>query len=507
MKKINTILMLLIFLIPQGSFAFGKHIHSLNIKPPPKPFTRSATLEKELANSDASFLADPGAKLGHSITGIGDINGDNLEDFAMGATYYQDSNDDYVGKVYIVFGKVDGWSIDTNLLGADASFIGEDNLDLMGYSLAGVDDINGDGYDDFIIGGWGWVEQEAKAYLILGKADGWQNNVSLSNADASFIWEEDSNQTDWEYSNIDGIGDINNDSLDDFAIGAYGSDEGGADSGQTYIFFGKATGWSLNTNLSTADASFIGENSGDQSGASVAGVKDVNGDNISDFIINAYGYSGYSGKTYLIFGKESGWQMDVNLSTADASFVGENSGDMSGFCLDGAGDINNDNYNDFILASDYHNSSTGKVYIILGKENSWSNNLSLSNSDASYIGENIKDMYECRANLSGIGDFNDDGFDDFVIGSAGYGGTDVNEIKSKGKTYLILGRNTGWTNDINLANADLSYLGENEIDNSGAVVAGVGDVNGDGHKDFIVGARENEEAGADSGQVYLILGE
>ena len=84
------------------------------------------------------------------------------------------------------------YSMDTDLSNVDASFIGEDKGDRSGCSVAGAGDVNGDGYDDILIGaivndaGGTWAGQ---TYLILGNASGWAMDTDLSNAEASFIGE------------------------------------------------------------------------------------------------------------------------------------------------------------------------------------------------------------------------------------------------------------------------------------------------------------------------------
>ncbi len=93
------------------------------------------------------------------------------------------------------------------------------------------------------------------------------------------------------------------------------------------------------TDLSTADASFLGGGgqAGYQAGWSVSGAGDVNGDGYDDLLIGAYNSEG---RTFLILGKAAGWAMDRDLSTADASFVGEHMNDSSAFSVSGAGDVN-----------------------------------------------------------------------------------------------------------------------------------------------------------------------
>jgi len=370
------------------------------------------------------------------------------------------------------------------------SFIGEAANDWSGYSVSEAGDVNNDGYDDFLIGAPYNDEggtQAGKTYLILGKANGLERDFNLSNADASFIGENNYDSSGYSVSEA---GDVNNDGYDDFLIGAHRNDEEGGDEGKTYLIFGKANGWTRDFNLTNANASFIGEAANDWSGYSVSGAGDVNNDGYGDFLICSI-YD--AGKTHLILGRADGWTRDFNLTNANASFIGELANDQSGYSVSGAGDVNNDGYDDFLIGSKI-NSAISETYLILGKENGWTNNFNLSNANASFISEENND--NSGYSVSAAGDVNNDGYDDFLIGAN-------RNNEGVGKTYLILGKANGWTRDVNLTNANASFIGENNYDSSGYSVSGVGDVNSDGYDDFLIGAPSN---GSTSGKTYLIFG-
>ena len=399
----------------------------------------------------------------------------------------------------------------TSLSKVNASFIGEDIEAEFGISVASAGDVNGDGFEDFLFGASlndKGGENAGQTYLFLGRAAGdWGLDLSLSQADASFIGEVIDDRSGFSVASA---GDVNGDGFDDFLIGAYSNDDGGTNAGQTYLFLGRAAAdWGMDLSLSQANASFIGEAAFDLSGFFVTFAGDINGDGFGDFLIGApYNDEGggSAGQTYLFLGKATAdWGMDLSLSQADASFIGEAGDDASGMSIASAGDVDGDGFGDFLIGANGNDEgglNAGQTYLFLGRAAAdWGMDLILSNADASFIGEAIDDR--SGSSISSAGDVNNDGFGDFLIGAHDNDESGLNA----GQTYLFLGKATAdWGMDLNLSQADASFIGENAFDRSGSSISSAGDVNNDGFGDFLIGASGNDEGGKDAGQSYLILG-
>jgi len=293
-----------------------------------------------------------------------------------------------------------------------------------------------------------------KVYLILGKAEAdWGTDFSLAQADASFGGEA---PLDRLGRAVTGVGDVNGDGYGDFVIGSISSDYGGIDAGQNYLFLGRATEgdprydptrpwWGRDHLVAVADASFVGEAAGDESGRRVAWAGDVNGDGYDDFLMGAArnDQAGtQAGIAHLILGRPAAdWGMRYPLAQADASFIGEHKLDQAGRRLNGAGDVNGDGYDDLLIGAPHNERGgalegiiAGSTYLLYGRPAAdWGTYFSLSQADIVYVGK--QDVGVAGYDVAWLNDFDGDGLDDFLI--AAYGGRHNNE--EPGEVYVLLG--------------------------------------------------------------------
>jgi len=331
--------------------------------------------------------------------------------------------------------------------------------------------------------------------------------VHLVDADLVFVGGID----DWDAYSASPAGDVNGDGYGDLVIGSPKAGEGIPAPGKTYLVLGRPRDeWPGQQNLlAEADASFMGCPSGGMTGRQNYTAGDVDGDGYDDLLISGWKCTEtrpYQGKAYLFLGRaEIEWGHDMPVDDADASFLGEQAYDFASYYVSTAGDVNGDGLDDFLVTSPQNGSAgaeSGQVYLILGRSQAdWGVNQPLALADATFVGEEAGDR--AGRSATGVGDVNGDGYDDFLIGSivSPDGGVGA------GESWLILGRAAAdWGMHYNLSEADASFLGETAGDEAGRRVAWAGDVNGDGLDDMIVGASRNDQAGAEAGKTYLILG-
>jgi len=305
-----------------------------------------------------------------------------------------------------------------------------------------------------------------------------------------------------------GAGDVDGDGLDDLLIGVQFNEENAtwSSQGQVYVVLGRTGGWASVTDLSQADGSFVGEADGEELGTAVAGAGDVDGDGLDDLLMAAPRADAgllENGLVYLVLGRGTGWALEVTAADADCSFAGEGVQDNAGRSVSGLGDVDGDGYGDFAISAhsnDEAGTSAGQVYVMFGDPGPWPASLGLGSADASFHGEAAHD--QAGYAVAGAGDVDGDGFDDIVVGAR----RNDEAGSNTGKTYLVMGGDTGWAMDTSLASADASFLGLAIEDEAGATVAGPGDVDGDGYDDLLIGAPDADDGDFSAGSTYVILG-
>ena len=473
------------------------------------------SVEVSLADADLIYYGEQGGDwAAYSLSPAGDVNGDGFDDIIIGAPMAGERNNPNVehgaGKAYLLLGRPDQTLPPSpiNLAEADASFLGCRTPSMTARQLYTAGDVNGDGYDDFLICGWKCGDmRHGKAYLFLGKPRiNWGSDFPVEKANASFLGEFD---LDYASYYVSTAGDVNGDGLDDFLITATKSDANGEDSGKIYLILGRANAdWGRDFPLKQADAAFLGENPFDNAGRSATSAGDVNNDGLDDIILGAMGNDeggDRAGQVYLILGRlDADWGSKYSLVDADASFIGEAAGDEAGRRVSTAGDVNGDGFSDFLIGSptnDQGGEDAGKAYLLLGRETpNWGMDYPLAEADAAFIGEASLDLAGRR--VSSAGDVNNDGFSDFLIGAPHNtrGG-----IKA-GAAYLLHGHNdANWGNAFPLADADLIYIGKPDGAMAGYDIAPAGDFNGDSIDDFLIGAFGGRFSVDYPGEAYVIL--
>jgi VCBS repeat-containing protein len=460
---------------------------------------------------------------GATVAYAGDVNNDGFNDIFIGAPAADFGGTDR-GQAYLIYG---GTSLSSTIAlgslgGLGFTVSGATNSDTLGRGLSGAGDFNGDGFDDLIYG--------APAGDTGGANRGEVSVVYGQTSNASFVTPPIGANGFLLVGNANNIlagqsvgtaGDVNGDGLSDMIIAAPRAAAGGTQRGQMYVMYGQTADLSNATLVLTSIVangfSINGVSNSDRAGNSVYSAGDVNGDGYDDVIIGAnlaedVGTS--RGEAYVVFGGASLAGTTVSLGTLDTSlqgftFRGNNNTDFVGFSVKSAGDINGDGYSDVIIGApqrDSAGSNSGSAYVIFGSP-LLAGEVIYANAIASY-GFQINGGApgdQAGYSVSSAGDFNADGRDDLIIGApfADPGGS------NRGAAYILYGQETfSPTISLNSLTGATGFRinGINNGDQAGISVSNLGDVNGDGFDDVVIGSNLADPAGSNSGQSYVVYG-
>jgi hypothetical protein len=452
------------------------------------------------AMSDAHISGEaPNDLYGTSVAMVGDVNGDGFADMVIGAPANGATD---AGAAYLVLGDVNGWGL-RRLANQSPSvkYTGQSAGDRAGTSVAAAGDVNGDGFDDFLVGSParndGLGANQGSAYLVLGSATPTAANLSTQ------IKYGGESAGDLAGSSTSAAGDVNGDGFADFLVGSPARNDGaGANQGAAYLVLGSAAPSAANL---SAFLTYSGEAAGDLAGTSLGAVGDYNGDGLADYLVGSPGNTGSAGAAYLVQGNLVPTAGILGTApTFSMEFRGEVGGDQAGGSVSGAGDVNGDGFDDVLVAAKLHNpgvgAGAGVVYLLLGPLGAFgpgtSSNIALVTNASKYTGEAAGE--NAGTSVASAGDVNGDDFADFLIGAPFFGSTD------RGATYAVLGSSDPAGGA--LGNA-VRLTGQQNNDQSGNALAGGRDVDGDGIADILVGGYHNDIIFSEAGGAYVIFGD
>ncbi|UCF07768.1 MAG: FG-GAP repeat protein, partial [Thermoplasmata archaeon] len=237
---------------------------------------------------------------------------------------------------------------------------GANQYDLFGWNISCAGDVNGDGYDDIIVGAPGFDNERGQAYIFYG-GPWFSGDLKSESANITINGSAQGDRFGWDVS---GAGDVNKDGLADIIIGAPGNT---SKTGAAFIYYGHKFELASLKDTS-ANLTVAGEYMDDMFGASVSGAGDVNNDGYDDVIVGAPGFDKKSGKAYIFLGNKTK-SMKLAAISAEVVFWGENLGDCFGFSVSDAGNVNNDEYDDIIIGAP----GADKTFIFFGGDpmNAW----------------------------------------------------------------------------------------------------------------------------------------
>ncbi len=366
-----------------------------------------------------------GSLFGCAVSSLGDVNGDDQNDIAVGACEYTYSMDlltfSKAGAAYVYYGPLN--SLKTS---EDWIFKSNQSDARLGSALSNVGDLNGDGINDLIVGAKNYSEGQGlnnngKVFVFYGSAP---DGLS-STPDWEAIGESSSAQFGSAVANA---GDINNDGLTDLIIGAPRP----SDIGKVYVYLNSESG------LPGTPSQVITNNELTASfGAAIAGVGYVNNDDFADVLVGApYAMNSVDEKTgcvYLYWGSADGLSAEPWKQCGDIAY------EQFGYSVAAAGDMNDDDtYDDFLVGIPRYSDQVinpgeeeqGAVFLYFGSPTGVR-----SDYFESTFGKKAETMF--GAAISGAGDVNNDTKPDVIVGAPTY------KVDSKNPIGRIMGYYAG----------------------------------------------------------------
>jgi len=446
--------------------------------------------------SEAYFWARvgeaPGDGYGTSVAMNGDLNNDGLSDVLIGADKAGGTN----GTAHAFHG------LETGVLPwATASAEGTESQLRLGAALASAGDFNGDGIGDLLVGA-GHVDSpvpnDGRAAVYLGSEDGLVTAPSPH-------WEAEGLYGSMFGSAVAGLGDVNNDGLDDIAVGAPLAELGpvpshgvapdvdavSAPPGVVAIYAGTEVAASMAPPIQV----FAGTLGNGEFGTALAS-GDFNNDGRSDLAVTAPETSGSEGSVYIYLGPLNG-----HISTADITISGTVPSDDFAASI-AVGDFDCDGSDDLAIsaAGDVWNGAydTGTVRIYEG-DPTLSPSTTLWSGGADYtlsVPYNLQSQ-GFGSSIAAVGDVDGNACEDLLVGTP-------NSTSPDNYISLFLGSTAGLPTEV----ANIRTLYHTELDGFGSIVGPAGDVNQDGFDDFLVGAPEARSTLGEllAGKTYVFLG-
>jgi hypothetical protein len=345
------------------------------------------------------------AEFGVSVAGAGDVNGDGYADVIVGAWNYDNGHADE-GRAFVFHGSGAGlqttpaWTGEGDYPGAQ-----------YGNAVAAAGDVNGDGYDDVIVGAplhSGAVEAGGRAFVYLGSPAGLGAVAAWT---AGGLWHY---ALGWTVSTA---GDVNADSFADVIVGApgYSFDANGL----ALVYHGSAAG------LATTPAWSVTRTEG-VFGSAVANAGDVNADGFDDVLVGDPSVDSNRGRAYLYIGSPDGL---LNVPSAIRS--GTQPGGLFGYSVSTAGDIDHDLMDDVIIGAPGENDGDpgeGRAHVFTGA-------IDYLSATAVWSGSSDHAGAQYGISAGTAGDVDGDGSSDIIVGAQ----YDDNGQFDEGRAYVFQG--------------------------------------------------------------------
>ncbi len=493
---------------------------------------------QKISNSEGNitFTIKDSDFFGSAVTSVGDLDGDGNSDIVVGATNDDDESSNS-GAVWVLFLRSDGTvKSHQKISNSEGDFKGAlSSSDNFGASITSINDLNGDGIVDIVVGATGndnGNENSGAAWILF--LDG---EISSTPDDDSPGGDDDDNQpttiegvevvAHQKISNTEGdfngglfdnsgfgksaasLGDFNRDGVTDIAIGADGDGDGGGSSGAVWLLFLNSDGTvKSHQKISDIGGNFSGNlKTGDNFGSSVASLGDFDGDGITDIVVGARSDddgANAAGAVWILFLNLDGTvKSSQKISNVSGGFGGViEAVDAFGSSVASIGDLDGDGVTDIAVGAQSTDDSgiinTGAVWILfLNSDGTVKGQSKINNTNGDFNG-NLEEGDTFGAGLASLGDLDGDGATDIAVGAI----WDDDGDTDAGAVYILFLNSNGKVKRHQKISAFEGNFGIIS-DDFGRSVASLGDIDEDGVVDIAVGA--SGDGGRNEGAIYILF--